>query len=96
MKAIFVVPIENANAVLPPMEAGAGGIQLHYTEDKVLKGGYSLIGQVPQQGVKGVMVLVDSSPETLQAMYEDPQYLWVESVAEPEAEPSAEVARDGR
>ena len=93
MKAIFAVPMENSNAVLPPME------DLHYTEDRVLKGGYSLIGQVPQRGVKGVLVLVDSSPETLSAMYEDPRYLWIQSVAEaavePGVEPVAEVP-DGR
>ena len=76
MKAIFAVPMANANAVLPPME------ELHYTVDRVLHGGYSLIGQVPQRGINSVLVLVDSSAETIRAMYADPDYLWIERVAE--------------
>jgi len=76
MKAIFAVPMENANAVLPPME------DLHYVNDKVIHGGYSLVGQVPQRGINSVLVLVDSSAETLRAMYADPAYLWIERVAE--------------
>jgi len=81
MKAIFAVPMANANAVLPPME------ELHYIEDRVLKGGYSLIGQVPQRGINSVLVLVDSSPETIRAMYDDPAYLWIENMREIAAEP---------
>ena len=84
MKAIFAVPIENANAVLPPME------DLHYTEDRVLKGGYSLIGHAPQAGVPGVLVLVDASAETIQAMHDDPVYLWIQDVAE-DTEPEPDV-----
>ncbi len=78
MKAIFSVPVANANAVLPPME------ELHYIEDDVLTGGYSLIGQVPQARVPTCLVLIDSSPETIRAMYEDPAYLWMENLPEPE------------
>ena len=90
MKAIFAVPIENANAVLPPMSAGVGEIQLHYTEGGVLRGGYSLIGHAPVDGVPGVLVLVDASEETIQAMHDSPVYLWIEDVAE-DAEPESDV-----
>jgi len=76
MKAIFAVPMENANAVLPPME------ELHYIEDRVLRGGYSLIGQAPQRGINSVLVLIDSSAATISAMYADPAYLWIETVRE--------------
>jgi len=76
MKAIFAVPMASANAVLPPME------ELHYTVDRILCGGYSLIGQAPQRGINSVLVLVDSSAETIRAMYADPDYLWIERVAE--------------
>ena len=78
MKAIFAVPVENSNAVLPPMA------ELHYTENGVLHGGFSLIGQVPQARVPTCLVLIDSSPETIRAMYEDPAYLWMERVLEVE------------
>ena len=81
MKVIFAVPMANANAVLPPME------ELHYIENRVLHGGYSLIGQAPQRGINSVLVLVDSSAETIRAMYEDPAYLWIERVSEIATEP---------
>ena len=68
--------MENANAVLPPME------ELHYIEDRVLRGGYSLIGQAPQRGINSVLVLIDSSAATISAMYADPAYLWIETVRE--------------
>ena len=76
MKAIFAVPMANANAVLPPME------ELHYTVDGVLCGGFSLIGQVPISGIPGCIVLIDSSAETIQAMHDDAAYLWIEDVVE--------------
>jgi len=84
MKAIFAVPMENANAVLPPME------DLHYLGGDVLKGGYSLIGHAPQADVPGVLVLVDTSAEMIQAMHDSPVYLWIEDVAE-DAEPESDV-----
>jgi len=80
MKAIFAVPMANSNAVLPPMSGD--GVQLHYTVDGVLRGGYSLIGQVPIAGIPGCLVLIDSSPETIQAMHDDAAYLWIEDVVE--------------
>ena len=76
MKAIFAAPMANSNAVLPPME------ELHYIEDRVLHGGYSLIGQVPIAGIPGCLVLIDSSAETIQAMHDNAAYLWIEDVVE--------------
>ena len=81
MKAIFAVPVEHSNAVLPPME------ELHYIEDKVLKGGYSLIGQVPQARVPTCLVLIDSSLETISTMDADLAYLWIERLQEIATEP---------
>ena len=79
-KTIFAVPIENSNAVVPPLSDDDGGTQLHYDDNGTLRGGYSLIGQVPQ--VESCLVLIHSSKATIDAMKADETYLWMEDVAD--------------
>jgi len=76
MKAIFSAPVANANAVLPPMDV------LHYHPNGELEGGYSMIGQIPIDGVPTAMVQIHSSEATVQAMCDDPAYLWLANVVE--------------
>ncbi len=78
-KGIFVVPFPPESS-LPPMHDPQGGVQLHYTEGGVLKGGYSCIGQVPQAPT--CLVLVDASSAAIAAMQADAQYLFVEEVVD--------------
>ncbi len=69
-RAIFEVPFVNANAVLPAMSDPEGGVQLHYDDDGVLSGGFSLIGHVtPAQST--CLVLIHSSKATITAMAKD-------------------------
>lgn len=78
-KAIFVTAFPPETS-LPPMQARAGGVQLHFTENGVLKGGYSCLGYVPQAPT--CLVLVEASPAAIAAMQVDPAYLFVEEVVE--------------
>lgn len=83
MKAIFIVPIENANMVLPPLQS-KDGIQLQYTVDGVLHGGYAAIGGIPQTDM--ALCLLDTTPETVDAMIADGRWTFVEEVVDGEAE----------
>jgi len=85
-KAIFMTTMTNGTPDLPPMES-EDEAQLHYT-DGVLCGGYTCIGQVPVDGIPSMIVQVDSSEETLNAMDADDAYVFIEDVTEPE--PSTE------
>ena len=75
-KAIFKVPIVNDNAVVPPMSDDDGGTQLHYDDNGTLRGGFSLIGQVPQ--VDECLALIHSSQKTIDAMAADKDNTLVE------------------
>ena len=69
-KAILEVPFVNADAVLPPLNASEGGIQLHYDDAGVLSGGLSLVGHVvPAQST--CLVLIHSSNWTIAEMAND-------------------------
>lgn len=82
MRATFVVPMQNANALLPPMDAGPNETQLHYLDGQgVLRGGFSCVGQVPT--TSSAIVLIDSSQATIDQMTLD--YVLVEVL--PDAEP---------
>ena len=75
MKAIFCVPFQiGLGPVLPPMSADEG-LQLHYTENKVLKGGYSCIGYVDKR--RTCLVLVEADKATIDAMAASPDYLFL-------------------
>lgn len=74
--AIFVVPILNSSPDLP-MD------QLYYDNAGELAGGYSCIGQTPSATT--CLVRVYSSEEKLDTLAENPNYLFVEDVAEPQA-----------
>ena len=73
MKAIIIAPVENANATLP---------DLTYDEGATLCGGFTLVGNVPMPDVHTCLVLVHTSPTTLDAMIDSGEYLFVEEVAE--------------
>lgn len=83
MKAIFRVNwnTETNTPDIPPFESEDGGIQLYYTEDDELKGGYSLIG-LPGDGK--INVMINASEETIEAMKADDKYTWMEDVNESE------------
>ncbi len=81
MKALFICDFQNGYPVLPPMGADAlGGPQLHFVEGGVLKGGYSMVGLVPQ--AETAIVQVEASAATVAAMGADPRYLFLEEVAD--------------
>ena len=84
MKAIIIAPMVNANAVLPPMDGD--GLHLTYLVDGVRTGGFTLVGNVPQPDTFTCFVLVDTSPETLDAMMDSGDYLFAEVVAGAEVE----------
>ncbi|MCL5998275.1 MAG: hypothetical protein M1546_19815 [Chloroflexi bacterium] len=79
MKAMFVTPFDYAlgQPKLPPMRA-ENGVQLVYTDEYgVEHGGFTCVSYAPDSTV---MVLVHSSPETIAAMSEDPDNVFVEEV----------------
>lgn len=84
MKAIIIAPVENANAVLPPMDGG-DELRLTYDDAGTLRGGFTLVGNVPMPNVHTCLVLVHTSPTTLDAMIDSGEYLFVEEIAEPES-----------
>ena len=75
MKAIIIAPLENANATLP---------DLAYDVDGVPAGGFTLVGNVPQPDTYTCLVLVHTATETVTAMVDSGDYVFVEEVAEPE------------
>ena len=79
MKAIIIAPMVNANAVLPPMDGD--GLHLTYLVDGIRTGGFTLVGNVPQPDTFTCFVLVDTSPETIDAMIASGDYLFAEVVA---------------
>ena len=80
MKAIFNVDWIDNHPDIPPFES-ENGIQLYYTEDGVLKGGYSLMSQ-PEDGRIDVMIW--ASEATIAAMKADAKYTWIEDIIENE------------
>ena len=79
-KSIFEVDWIDNRPDIPPFEA-ENGIQLYYTEDGVLKGGYSLMNQ-PEDGRIDVMIW--ASVATIDCMKADPKYTWIEDIIESE------------
>ena len=77
-KAIFVVPFENNRAVIPPFES-EDGIQLYYTEDGILKGGYAIVSYAPNNTI---IIKIKASEETIDAMKADEAYIWLEDIIE--------------
>lgn len=86
MKAIIIAPMQNANAVLPPMDGD--GLRLTYLVDGVRTGGFTLVGNVPQPDTFTCFVLVHTSPETVDTMVDSGDYVFVEEVVEPEFVPA--------
>ena len=85
-KAIFMTTMVGGVPNLPPFEAESGP-QLYYTVDGVLCGGYSCLGQVPVNGIPSMLVQVWASNATLDAMDASDEYVFIEDIAEPAAEP---------
>ena len=77
-KSIFEVAWIDNRPDIPPFEA-EDGIQLYYTEDGVLKGGYSLIG-LPEDGKIDVLIWADEA--TIANMKIDSKYTWKEDIIE--------------
>ncbi len=82
MKALFICEFKNGYPVLPPMESDIllGGLQLHFTEGGVLKGGYSCVGLVPQTTT--AIMQVEASPATIAAMQASPEYFFLGEVVD--------------
>ena len=79
MRAIFCVPVESGNAVLPPMESDDGYQLLEYADELPRDGsGFSLIGLVPQANV--CLVLIDTGEAILALMRADNRFLWLETL----------------
>jgi len=78
MKAIFNVNWTDNRPDIPPFES-EDGIQLYYTEDGALKGGYSLIG-LPEDDRIDVMIWADEA--TIANMKADAKYTWKEDIIE--------------
>lgn len=74
--------IENGEPKLPPMDA-PGGYCLHYVENGVVKGGYSLLCEAPQTP-NTVLVQVECSEAVFAQMIDDPalDIQWYEEVVE--------------
>lgn len=73
--AIFCVPIENNNPVLPPMsDPGDGSIYLAHGEGH----GYSCVGLVPNTTTCLVRVYTDQA--VIEAMALDNTYIFIEQV----------------
>ncbi len=81
MKALFICEFKNGYPVLPPMEADIpGGLQLHFTEGGVLKGGYSCVGLVPQTTT--AIVQVEASVTVIAAMQTSAGYFFLGEVVD--------------
>ena len=78
-KAIYLVPIEASNPVLPPFQSD-DGYQLWYDDAGTLRGGYSLVGHVPQ--APSCLVLVEASDAVLDLMAADARFVFMEDVVE--------------
>jgi len=79
-KAIFMTTMTNGSPDLPPHEAEEG-VQLYYTVNGELRGGYSCAAQVPGT-VGSILVQVLASEETLDAMAASDDYVFIEDVEE--------------
>ncbi len=79
MKALFICEFKNGYPVLPPMKAD-GGLQLHFTEGGVLKGGYSCVGLVPQTTT--AIIQVEANPATIAAMKTSTEYFFLGEVVD--------------
>jgi len=89
MKAILIAPMENANAVLPPMDGD--DLHLTYLVDGVRTGGFGMVGNVPGPApIHSCYVLVHTSQATVDAMIASGDYLFIEEVTEPEIEALAQ------
>lgn len=81
MKALFLCDFQHGYPVLPPMEADTpGAVQLHFTEGGILKGGYSMVGLVPQ--ATSAIVQIEASDAAIVMMAADPRYLFLEEVVD--------------
>ena len=77
-KAIFNVDWIDNRPDIPPFES-EDGIQLYYTEDGVLKGGYSLMSQSKDGKID---VMIWASEATIVNMKADAKYTWKEDIIE--------------
>ena len=90
MKAILIAPLENANAVLPPMDGDGTETQLVYLVDGIRTGGFTLVGNVPgPPPINTCFVLVHTSEATVDVMVDSGDYLFVEEVVDPDVEIAA-------
>ena len=87
MKAIVIAALENANAVLPPMDGD--DLHLVYDVDGVRTGGFTLVSNVPMPDTSTCFVLVHTSEATVDAMIASGDYLFVEEVVDPDVEIAA-------
>jgi len=92
-KAIFLAAVKDANAVLPPFQADSG-TQLYYFDNGVLKGGFVCISFCGKD-IQTVLVMVDASEDTLDAMAASEDYAFVENVAEVEVQGSGGAGEQG-
>lgn len=72
MKAIFCVPIENRNFILPE-EFGEG-----YMDILPVGHGFSAVGEIPKATTG--LVLIESSEEIIETMKQDERFLWIEDI----------------
>ncbi len=84
MKAIFCAPFANGSPVLPPMQAFDGGLQLGYTENSILCGGFSCVGHVPQAPTCLVWVWADEATITAMSLDTD-HYIFIDEVIDAQA-----------
>lgn len=87
MKAIVIAALENANAVLPPMDGD--DLHLVYDVDGVRTGGFTLVSNVPMPDTSTCFVLVHTSEATVDVMVDSGDYLFVEEVVDPDVEIAA-------
>ena len=71
MRALFVTKTPH-DIELPPMDSEDTNC-LHFTEDGILKGGYSCIGRESKEGT--ILIWVEASQAVLLSMKNSPKYL---------------------
>ena len=83
MISIFIAPKENNRPKnLPPFEA-EGSPQLYYTEDGILKGGYSIF-LMPDTPEGYCFVRLNAPEATITDRKNDAEWLWLEDIEEVE------------
>jgi hypothetical protein len=83
-KANFVTGWDNiaGRPDIPPMVDSEGGLQLHYVNGGVLRGGFACISYVPIATT--CIVQIHSSQATIDAMKASEDYIWIEDIEEKE------------